>query len=83
MFEADGGNEIVHIMDRVMGTILARLRRARAAGRPVHVPALVSRTRRAISTPARRSTAAGCRSSVAVDCDDDGNGKGTEATSCR
>ena len=23
MFEADGGNEIVHIMDRVMGTILA------------------------------------------------------------
>ena len=23
MFEADGGNEIVHIMDRVIGTILA------------------------------------------------------------
>ena len=67
MFEADGGNEIVHLMDRLIGSILAGF------GTPGLRPASSRsctrsrRTRRATSTPARRSTAGACRSSWMCD----------------
>ena len=39
MFEADGGNESMHMMDRVLGTILDGFGAPGLPGRPVHVPA--------------------------------------------
>ena len=83
MFEADGGNEIVHIMDRVTGSILtgsARLDSSTASSRSC---TRHRRTRRATSTPARPSTAAASRSSRTSSATTEARKGNGQRSSCR
>ena len=81
MFEIDGGNEILHTMDRAFGTIVANLGRAGTSGRPIHVPAQQHGRLEGQRLHRRDDQRAADPEVVHVECNN-GNGKGNGKGNC-